>query len=232
MAKVLARPKRLTYDGQVIARWQGDSDSGGESGDGGYLAIDDGQRAWALPGYPTADEIALGDLVRVTVNPRTGALCDLTVTTRWKQAAPGCASADVEPGDIHDASPSLLTEAEAAELVGPVVRTTPVPSQGGHNMIVKGRDATMSLIVTGGGIATLNTMICRRAGTPLAGVGDEAWLLNRQRTVVARVGTHIIKLTMSRHSKTSDPHKLPRLAALVASRLPAADTRTKRLPVA
>ncbi len=86
-------------------------------------------------------------------------------------------------------------------------------------MIVKGRDGTLSFVVTTGGIASFNVMIGRRAGTRLPGVGDEAWLLNRQRTVVARVGGQLVKLTVSRSGTAGDPGRLPAAAAVAAGRL-------------
>jgi len=156
----------------------------------------------------------------VTVNPRSGALVQLTVTTRMRpDGADGHAARGA--GLLARSRPAepLLTDAEAAVLVGPVIRTTAVPGPGGLNMIVKGRDGTMSLVVTGGGIASFNEMIGRRTGTRLAGVGGEAWLLNRRRTVVARVGSQLIKLTVSNRGSAGHPGRLPAIAAVAAARL-------------
>jgi hypothetical protein len=86
-------------------------------------------------------------------------------------------------------------------------------------MIVKGRDGTISLVVTEGSMASFNEMIGRRAGTRLTGVGDEAWLLNKQRTVVTRVGRRLVKLTVNSSGRTSQPDRLPAIAAMVAARL-------------
>jgi hypothetical protein len=215
-------PARRTFDGQVIARWHEDDDSDNGSGRTHYVAIDDGQRAWAFAGSGPFGQTGLGDLVSVTVNPRSESLIQLTVTTRMQPEKTPHARGTLPglPGLLPPRSREpLLTDTEAAVLVGPVIRTTAVPSPGGHNMIVKGRDGTMSLVVTEGGLASVNEMIGRRAGTRLAGVGDEAWLLNRQRTVVARVGRRLVKLTVNSRGTTSQPDRLPAIAAMVAARL-------------
>ena len=151
----------------------------------------------------------------VTVSPRSGRLLELLATSRPR---PTGAGAVAEAAAARRSAEPLLTIAEAAELVGPAVRNTPVPGPGGYNMIVKGRDGTLSLVVTTGGIASFNVMIGRRAGTRLPGIGDEAWLLNRQRTVVARVGQQLVKLTVNRSGGAGDPGPLPAVAAVVAAR--------------
>jgi hypothetical protein len=76
-----------------------------------------------------------------------------------------------------------------------------------------------------GGIAQFNLRIGRGRGTPLPAIGDEAWLLNRRRTVVLRVGEHVAKLTLSRSRGAQPPVPLEALAQTVAGRLAA------RLPV-
>jgi hypothetical protein len=67
----------------------------------------------------------------------------------------------------------------------------------------------------GGGVAGLNTAIARRMGTPLPDIGDQAWLLNAERTVIVQVGTQVTKLTASK----SWPGSLPALVSVLAARL-------------
>jgi hypothetical protein len=69
-----AMPKSATFDGQVVARWrERDTDSEG-SGIIRCTAIDDGERAWIFGERYVYDGVAVGDLVKVTVSPRTGDL--------------------------------------------------------------------------------------------------------------------------------------------------------------
>jgi hypothetical protein len=205
-----AVPKRVTFHGQVIARWHEEESSGGENEHTvrlPMLAIDDGQRSWTcLASAAEFGRAALGDLVQVTVNPRSGTLASLAVTSRTRPEGPSA----VRPAP-------LVTPEEAAAVVGPLTRTTGVPVlvSGGLSVIYQGRDGTLSVIVAGGGVAGLNTAIARRMGTPLPGIGDQAWLLNRERTVIVQVGLRVTKLTASK----SRPGSLPVLAAVVAARL-------------
>jgi hypothetical protein len=205
-----AVPKQVTFHGQVIARWQEEESSDGENEHTvrlPMLAIDDGQRSWTcLASEAEFGRAALGDLVQVTVNPRSGTLASLAVTSRTRPEGPSA----VRPAP-------LVTPEEAAAVVGPLTRTTGVPVlvPGGLSVIYQGRDGTLSVIVAGGGVAGLNTAIARRMGTPLPGIGDQAWLLNRERTVIVQVGLRVTKLTASK----SRPGSLPVLAAVVAARL-------------
>lgn len=83
--KYSAIPRRLTFDGQVIARWLTESDSESSSSRVPTFAIDDGVKAWTF-GSSSTPQLALEDLVRVrvTVNPRDGSLIDLTVIARQR----------------------------------------------------------------------------------------------------------------------------------------------------
>ncbi len=205
-----AVPKQVTFHGQVIARWLEEESSGGENEHTvrlPMLAIDDGQRSWTcLASAAEFGGAALGDLVQVTVNPRSGTLASLAVTSRTRPEGPSA----VRPAP-------LVTPEEAAAVVGPLTRTTGVPVlvSGGLSVIYQGRDGTLSVIVAGGGVASLNTAIARRMGTPLPGIGDQAWLLNRERTVIVQVGPQVTKLTASK----SRPGSLPVLASVIAARL-------------
>ncbi len=73
MIRVGDVPDRADLDGQVIARWQ--------EGEVTYVAIDDGGRAWTFSGS-VAGQLAIGDLVGLTINPRSGKLIGLALADR------------------------------------------------------------------------------------------------------------------------------------------------------
>jgi len=77
-----ALPKSATFDGQVVARWQERVEDTEGSGIVRCTAIDDGERAWIFHAPHVYRGVAVGDLVKVTVSPRTGDLQGLTVTAR------------------------------------------------------------------------------------------------------------------------------------------------------
>ncbi|MGH3400550.1 MAG: hypothetical protein ACRDPO_38305, partial [Streptosporangiaceae bacterium] len=101
---------------------------------------------------------------------------------------------------------------------------------GGHGVIHKGRDGTLSVVAARGAVADLNLRFGRR-GTPLPGIGDEAWLLSRGRTVIVRAGAQVAKVTVtvtvtvSGRGAARAPVPLDRLAAAIAARLAEQDTR-------
>lgn len=227
LARLSAMPATATFDGQVIARWVEEGNSENGSGRVPHIAVDDALRAWTFAGGEVFDRVALGDLVQVTVNPRSGQLIDLRVTSAEVPEAERPEAERPEAEVPARTSPSsqftepLITEAEIAALVGPLVRATPVPTPGDHAVICKGEDGTMSLVVVGGGFAALNAAIGRRVGHRLPGIGDEAWLLNRQRTVIVRVGERIVKISVNRRRAGRDPAQLCVIAAAVTRRLAA-----------
>lgn len=97
IVRLSAIPSRVTFDGQVIARWQ-EAESGENSSSEVYLiAVDDGQQAWVFTGQPVYDRVALGDLVKVTASPRTRSLAGLVVTGRAETATPRPAPWDTGP---------------------------------------------------------------------------------------------------------------------------------------
>lgn len=67
LSATLSQPRRKTFSGQVIARWEN------VGTDDEYCAVDDDERAWTFEGAPVCSVI-LDDLVEVAVNPRTGRL--------------------------------------------------------------------------------------------------------------------------------------------------------------
>jgi hypothetical protein len=239
LARMSALPRKAAFDGQVIARWHEETDAETSSGDIACVAVDDGERAWTFSGAAVFDRVALGDLVRLSVNPRSRTLIDLSVTGRpraWLTPDPGTPDlgapgpAVPEPG----AAPAvLLTDDEAAAALGPLRRSAGVPRPAGASIIHQGERGTLSVVAMTGGIAQFNLKIGRKHGTPLPGIGDEAWLLNRRRTVITRVGDQVAKLTLSGRAEPGPagarspgqdapaPVPLEALAETVAGRLAA-----------
>ena len=83
-------------------------------------------------------------------------------------------------------------------------------------------DGLTIIVKAADGVPRGLTSLARRRGRPLPGVGDEAWLLNRGRTAVLRVGGLTAKVTIGGSAARSlPPGALPRLAATAAERLPA-----------
>ncbi|HEX3388121.1 MAG TPA: hypothetical protein VHT94_03705, partial [Streptosporangiaceae bacterium] len=231
-----ALPRTATFQGQVIARWHEESDSENASSPVPFIAVDDGQRGWTFTGGELFSRVALGDLATVTVNPRSRTLLSLTVTGRPRADAatghePGAgwpaepaldepALDEPEPVDQPPPAP-LLTLAEVASVLGPVLRSTPIPSPGGRGVIYKGNSRTLSVVAARGAVADLNLRFGRR-GTPLSGIGDEAWLLSRGRTVIVRQGAQVAKVTVT--GRGAPP--LDHLATALAGRL--ADEVTRK----
>jgi hypothetical protein len=167
--------------------------------------------------------------VRVTVNPRSRKLVELTVTGR-PRAQPTAAAGPPRTGRAAEepgppGTEQLLAAADVTGLLGPEVRTTPLPSAGGRSVVHRGRAASLTVMIVSGHVAGLNLEAARKRGAPLPGVGDEAWLVNRDRTVVVRVGPRAAKLMLSGGTGPQDAHLLAALAATVAARLAAQASR-------
>jgi hypothetical protein len=81
-------PSRATYDGQLIARWRVRAE---ENIWTWYVAIDDGEQARAYRAPWLAGHIELGDLVRVTWNPRSRRLVSLAALQSPGQGRPSSA---------------------------------------------------------------------------------------------------------------------------------------------
>jgi hypothetical protein len=118
--------------------------------------------------------------------------------------------------DVKDAAFAKLALGDA---VGRRVETTGF-QPGMLGAIYRGADLTVSLTVTRGGTGRLSYGPARRWGRALPGIGDEAWQLVRDRTVVFRVGGCTGKVTVSGSAARGlAPDVSPRLAAAVAARL-------------
>ena len=203
LGQVAAIPRRHTFDGQVIARWTEESDNDNGGGLVYYVAVDDGTRAWTFSEQRVYSRSALGDLARVTVNPRSGSLIEFAISDRPRAAQRQAVGEVLKP---------LLTADEAATVIGPVTSVAGVVT----SVTFTGRDGNLILVTMSGRVAAMNLRHARGVGAPLAGIGDAAWLRNNGRVVVAEVGDQAVKLLLSARAPRQN---LPALAAIVASRL-------------
>jgi len=113
---------------------------------------------------------------------------------------------------------ALLTVDEVSAAVGRPVRGTSF-TPGAASAVYRGQGITVIVTVAYGFLGSL-TALARRRGQPLPGVGDEAWLLNRDRTAVLRAGGLTAKISAGGSATRSlPPDALARLAATVAGRL-------------
>jgi hypothetical protein len=92
----------------------------------------------------------------------------------------------------------LLTADEISEALGrPVDGSSNVTTPLNGAVVYRGSGVTASVTVADGALGGLSSGPARRFGRPLPGIGDEAWILNRDRTAVVRVGTLTAKVTIS-----------------------------------
>jgi hypothetical protein len=114
---------------------------------------------------------------------------------------------------------ALLTADEISAAVGRPVQAIGLGS-GTASAIYRGESVTVIVTAAEGIPGSLSYRPARRFGRPLPGIGDEAWLLNRDRTVVLRVGEITAKVTVGGSAARSlPPDVVPGLAATLAGRL-------------
>lgn len=148
------------------------------------------------------------------------------------------ASHRIRPANNRRTSPNRVDLQRAARVVLLTARERPAsrgqrparraPRDPGLRVCVRGARirhlfTRLTIIVKAAdGVPGGLTSLARRRGRPLPEVGDEAWLLNRGRTAVLRVGEVTARVTIGGSAARSlPPGALPRLAATVAERLPA-----------
>jgi hypothetical protein len=215
-----AQPAEVRFGGQVIARWV---ESDGDGGHDYCVAIDDGHRAWSFDVGPVMfDRMRLRDTVDVQVTGRLMRL--LGLTRAGGPAEAGWAEADAVAGRWRPAPGRLLTPGEIAEALGRPVSGTASPVPGGAAVIYRGSGVTVSVTVTEGALGGLSSRPARHFGRHMPGIGDEAWILNRDRTAVVRVGTLTAKITINDRGRagtrvTDQPGLLTEMAATMADRL-------------
>jgi hypothetical protein len=125
----------------------------------------------------------------------------------------------------------LLTADEISEVLGRPVGSSSVTTPVSGAVVYRGDGVTASVTVANGALGGLSSGPARRFGRPLPGIGDEAWIMNRDRTAVVRVGTLTAKVTISGSGFTdqsvagrSGPGRygvISELAATIAARLAA-----------
>jgi hypothetical protein len=111
----------------------------------------------------------------------------------------------------------LVTAADVEAVLGFAVRLRGTPTPFGA--AYQGNGVTVLLITASGQAAAMDADATRRAGRPLPGVGEEAWLVNRGRTAVVYAEGKTVKLTILDRSARVPPGAVTRLAATVAERL-------------
>jgi len=236
LATRLAKPAEATFQGQVIARWVEQRGDNNSDWDVSCIAVDDGERSWSFDVKDAAfGKLALGDTVTVRAAPRSGKLLSLVPLrdgTDHDAAAPGQPAPDlmadepflrVTPGSSNP----LLTAEEVSAVVGRPVEASGF-QLGMLGAVYRGADLTVSLTVTRGAVGRLSYGPARRWGRALPGIGDEAWQLARDQTVVFRVGGYTGKVTVSGSAARGLAQDVPpRLATAVATRLA---TLADRLP--
>ncbi len=240
-----ARPAETSFGAQVIARWVEHSSASDDDSSITRIALDDGERSWSFDVRGAASgQLALGDMVTVRASPRSGKLLSLVAGqdgTDGAAVAPGqpwvaagdaeTAAGDAETGTRdgdrpglaaadEEAGPgALLAAGEVSAAVGRPVRAIGLTPQAAST-VYRGEGLTVIVTAADRFLGSL-TSLARRRGLPLPGVGDEAWLLNRGRTAVLRVGGLTARVSVGGSAARSlPPDALTRLAAAVAERLP------------
>ena len=234
-----ARPAETSFPAQVIARWVEHRTANDDDASVTRIALDDGERSWSFDVRAAASgELALGDRVTVRASPRSGKLLSLMVDQDQREgaAAPGPPAPDEDrpaapasdadrPGPVPadegaEAPGTLLAAGEVSAAIGRPVQAAGLTPRGART-VYRGEGLTI-IVKAADGVLRGLISLARRRGRPLPEVGDEAWLLNRGRTAVLRVGGLTAKVTIGGSAARSlPPDALPRLAATVAERLPA-----------
>jgi hypothetical protein len=121
-----------------------------------------------------------------------------------------------------DAAPAVLSATDVSEVLGRPVEVTGVGAGGLAVAVFKGGGITLSVgVMNRGAFNAINGAAGRRFGRALPGIGEEAWLLNKDRTVIVRAGLTTVKLTLTGLPPAARAAALIPLARLVAARLAA-----------
>jgi hypothetical protein len=189
--------------------------------DAGPPAASAGSRpAATTAGEPTASTGQPGAVVSEPGAPSSqAAAAAATAGDGVGAVPPGTRWARRDEGASPPLPGALLTADEVSTAVGRPVRGTSF-TPGAASVVYRGQGITVIVTVADGLLGSL-TALARRRGQPLPGVGDEAWLLNRDRTAVLLAGGLTAKITAGGSATRSlPPDALARLAATVAGRLP------------
>ncbi|ONH30468.1 DUF2207 family protein [Pseudofrankia asymbiotica] len=211
-------------------------DDGGTDGSG-YP----GTTAWGAP-RELWDRYHVGDVVRLTARPWTRRVLEITVVERGRarellestsgdsteqlvadaMGVPRAGRRRAETGGKGvPAAGGLLTVEEVSRAVGRQVTAlaSPVPTPMPASIQLfeaDGRQAAAVVVSTG--LAGRLALRSRRGGTPLAGIGDEAYLGDRW--AVARTGDRVVSVRIESRVGPAHPDSLPWLLSTAVSRLP------------
>ncbi|MFC6015832.1 hypothetical protein ACFP2T_06465 [Plantactinospora solaniradicis] len=205
-----------------------------------HLVIDDGRadrtRAWVLPAG-LADTCRVGDVVSARVRPWTRRVLAVTVQRLAEGTDPFDTEVDELPGParVDPLAPaggsgaltaprslagSLLTVGEVGRALGQrVTLRAPEPPDGQVQAVQfvgsRGRPV-LTLHVLGGWYGRLTLAGAKPGGTPLPGIGAEAYL--RPEQAVGRHDDVVLALALDR-SEAGHRHRLPELLRTAMSRL-------------
>jgi hypothetical protein len=187
--------------------------------------------AWAIchippPGQDPSPALASGPAGPLTSGPANGPSLhppSLTSDPRPGSAGfPGGPAPQPAGGITREAFPAglLLSEAEVSAALGQPVRVYRTGMPGWQGFIYRGTSRTLSVTVTESRLGEIGQRSGSRGGRAVPGIGEEAWQLNRGRTVVFRLGPAYGKVTLS---GPGEPSLVAHLAATAATRLTADD---------
>jgi hypothetical protein len=121
-----------------------------------------------------------------------------------------------------DGDLAVLSATDVSEVLGRPVAVTGVGAGGLGVAVFKGGGITLSVgLMHRGVFNAINGAAGRRFGRALPGIGEEAWLLNNDRTLIVRAGLATVKLTLTGLPPAARAAALIPLARIVAARLAA-----------
>lgn len=118
---------------------------------------------------------------------------------------------------------AILSEADVSTVLGwPMEAVTRPVGRGPAGQVLRGGGVTLSLTLRNeGAYSAIDRAAARRLGRALPGLGDEAWLIKGDHTILMRVGRSTVKLTLTDSPPSGRAALLIPLAHIVAARLAA-----------
>lgn len=115
----------------------------------------------------------------------------------------------------------LLTELDMSEILGRPTELVSAIGGGGTfaTRIFRGAGVTLSVARLGPGVFSGINQATGRLGREVAGIGDRAWLVNQERTLIVVAGPATVKLTVAGLPPGAAPAALIPLARQVIDRL-------------
>jgi hypothetical protein len=121
-----------------------------------------------------------------------------------------------------DGDRAVLSETEVSEVLGRPIEGVVVGAGGLAVAVFKSGGIKLSVgLMHQGAFNAINNAAGRRFGRALLGIGDEAWLLNNDHTLIVRAGLTTVKLTLTGWPPAARAAALIPLARLIAARLAA-----------